>query len=73
MTLSNMNIQNNFLSLQKYFNRTLTRVMESITTITEKIFAKRFISKTYKQLIKHNATIITLRTICENARALYFE
>ena len=57
--LTNMNFQNNFLSLQKYFNRTLIRV----TTITEKIFAKRFISKTYKQLIKHNATIITLRTI----------
>ena len=38
-----------------------------------KVIAKRLILKTYKQLINNKATIITFRTIWENARALYFE
>lgn len=51
----------------------ITRCVKSMTTITENIIERRFISKTYKQLIKHNATIIILRNILENARDLYFE
>ena len=55
-----------------YFHHCKT-ILTRFTTITDEIFARRFISKIYEELIKHNATIITFRTIWQNARLLHFE